>query len=69
MKLSQYKSQPDIQLNDGTTASHSTAQTNMGTMIHCLQWPRKERRDPLELTEEEYAAWLLENAATSEQGV
>ncbi len=55
------KMAPDIELADGTTAYHTTYQSNQGTEYHRISWPKKLRREELDLNATEFAAWVAQN--------
>lgn len=63
MKLNNHKMLPDLRLKDGSTAYHCTFESNQGTVMHQVYWSRKLRREPIDLTEEEFTVWSAENAA------
>lgn len=62
MKMNNLEVKPGIKLKDGNLAYHSTYSTNSGYFYHRISFPRKLRKEELDLSEEDFAVWLAEHA-------
>lgn len=66
MKLRDFSSLPDLTLRDGSVCYHASYKSNSGTLYHKISWPRKMRKEELDLNDEEYSAWAKENLAAEQ---